>query len=217
MVIEAYANETHRDNIFVSSGLTRGPIPRHAPRNLPSSISPAPFASLRRTAARAQPHHRPIRAGTHRTLLCWRARHAVMIDGRRQTKLALAAKCISCPILLRGTIVVSPDAGNRKERRGSAPPRQVAGFTSPLGSNTSPTSGARRETFFTSDGKEVWVVVRGENYVAVLDGATYQEKTRIVVASRPGMTIFSPDGKYGYVCSPFTPEPRSSPSPITRS
>jgi YVTN family beta-propeller protein len=40
----------------------------------------------------------------------------------------------------------------------------------------------------------------------VLDGTTYQEKTRIVVANGPGMTIFSPDGKYGYVCSSFTPE-----------
>ena len=48
--------------------------------------------------------------------------------------------------------------------------------------------------------------MRGENYVAVLDGTTYQEKTRIVVANGPGMTIFSPDGKYGYVCSSFTPE-----------
>ena len=56
------------------------------------------------------------------------------------------------------------------------------------------------------DGKEVWVTVRGENYVAVLDGTTYEEKTRIVVANGPGMTIFSPDGKYGYVCSSFTPE-----------
>ena len=27
------------------------------------------------------------------------------------------------------------------------------------------------EAFFTMDGKEVWVVVRGENYVSVLDGA----------------------------------------------
>jgi DNA-binding beta-propeller fold protein YncE len=54
--------------------------------------------------------------------------------------------------------------------------------------------------------KEVWVAVRGENYVAVLDGTTYHEKTRIVVANGPGMTIFSPDGKFGYVCSSFTPE-----------
>jgi YVTN family beta-propeller protein len=61
------------------------------------------------------------------------------------------------------------------------------------------------EAFFTRDGSEVWVVVRGENYVSVLDGTTYREKTRIVVPNGPGMTIFSPDGKYGYVCSSFTP------------
>ena len=65
---------------------------------------------------------------------------------------------------------------------------------------------APHEAFFTHDGKEVWVTVRGENYVAVLDGTTYEEKTRIVVANGPGMTIFSPDGKYGYVCSSFVPE-----------
>ena len=28
------------------------------------------------------------------------------------------------------------------------------------------------EAFFTPDGKRVWVTVRGENYVAVLDGQT---------------------------------------------
>ena len=62
------------------------------------------------------------------------------------------------------------------------------------------------EAFFTPDGKEVWVTVRGENYVAVLDGATYEEKTRIIVPNGPGMQIFSPDGEYGYVCSSFNPE-----------
>src|ERR1700726_2892356 len=62
------------------------------------------------------------------------------------------------------------------------------------------------EAFYTMDGKEVWVAVRGENYVAVLDGKTYAEKTRITVPNGPGMQIFSPDGKYGYVCSSFTPE-----------
>ena len=62
------------------------------------------------------------------------------------------------------------------------------------------------EAFFTMDGTEVWVVIRGENYVSVLDGMTYQEKTRITVPNGPGMTIFSPDGKYAYVCSSFTPE-----------
>ena len=62
------------------------------------------------------------------------------------------------------------------------------------------------EAFFTPSGSEVWVSVRGENYLAVLDGKTYQEKSRITVPNGPGMTIFSPDGKYGYVCSSFTPE-----------
>ena len=52
----------------------------------------------------------------------------------------------------------------------------------------------------------MWVTVRGEDYVAVLDGTTYVEKARIPVPNGPGMTIFSPDGTYGYVCSSFTPE-----------
>ena len=46
------------------------------------------------------------------------------------------------------------------------------------------------EAFFTMDGTEVWVVIRGENYVSVLDGTTYEEKTRITVPNGPGMTIF---------------------------
>ena len=62
------------------------------------------------------------------------------------------------------------------------------------------------EAFFTPDGSEVWVTVRGENYVAVLDGKTFEEKTRITTPAGPGMQIFSPDGKYGYVCSSFNPE-----------
>ncbi len=39
------------------------------------------------------------------------------------------------------------------------------------------------EAFFTPDGKEVWVTVRGENYVSVLDGTTYEEKTRFIRVS----------------------------------
>jgi YVTN family beta-propeller protein len=62
------------------------------------------------------------------------------------------------------------------------------------------------EAFYTMDGSEIWVVVRGENYVSVVDGTTYEEKRRIIVPNGPGMTIFSPNGKYGYVCSSFTPE-----------
>jgi YVTN family beta-propeller protein len=65
---------------------------------------------------------------------------------------------------------------------------------------------APHEAFFTPDDREVWVTVRGEDYVAVLDGKTYAERTRIQVPGGPGMQIFSPDGKYGYVCSSFNPE-----------
>jgi YVTN family beta-propeller protein len=62
------------------------------------------------------------------------------------------------------------------------------------------------EAFFTPNGDEVWVTVRGENYISVLDPRTFAEKTRIVVPGGPGMQIFSPDGKYGYICSSFNPE-----------
>jgi YVTN family beta-propeller protein len=62
------------------------------------------------------------------------------------------------------------------------------------------------EAFFTQNGKEVWVTVRGEDYIAVLDGASFEEKARIKVPGGPGMTIFSPDGQYGYICSSFNPE-----------
>jgi YVTN family beta-propeller protein len=62
------------------------------------------------------------------------------------------------------------------------------------------------EAFFTRDGTEVWVTVRGESHIAVLDAHTYEHKARISVPNGPGMQIFSPDGRYGYVCSSFTPE-----------
>jgi YVTN family beta-propeller protein len=62
------------------------------------------------------------------------------------------------------------------------------------------------EAFFTPDGREVWVTVRGEDYVSVLDARKFDEIARIKLPNGPGMQIFSPDGKYGYVCSSFTPE-----------
>jgi YVTN family beta-propeller protein len=65
---------------------------------------------------------------------------------------------------------------------------------------------APHEAFFTPDGSEVWVAVRGEDYVSVLDGHSFEEKTRIKVPAGPGMQIFSLEGKYGYVCSSFNPE-----------
>src|SRR3954465_3270165 len=48
------------------------------------------------------------------------------------------------------------------------------------------------EAFFTPDGGEVWVTVRGENYISVIDAASYEEKTRITTPNGPGMQIFSP-------------------------
>jgi YVTN family beta-propeller protein len=48
--------------------------------------------------------------------------------------------------------------------------------------------------------------VRGEDYVSVIDPKIFQEIRRIKTPGGPGMTIFSPDGKYGYVCSSFNPE-----------
>lgn len=65
---------------------------------------------------------------------------------------------------------------------------------------------APHEAFFTPDGREVWVAIRGEDYIQVLDGQTYQPTLRIAVPNGPGMTIFAPDGTFGYVCSSFTPE-----------
>jgi YVTN family beta-propeller protein len=62
------------------------------------------------------------------------------------------------------------------------------------------------EAFYTPNGREVWVTVRGENYISVLDAKTFEEKTRIITPAGPGMQIFSPDGKYGYICSSFNLE-----------
>jgi YVTN family beta-propeller protein len=61
------------------------------------------------------------------------------------------------------------------------------------------------EAFFSPDGKEVWATVRGEDYVSVIDAATFEETARIKTPGGPGMTIFSPDGRYGYICSSFNP------------
>lgn len=62
------------------------------------------------------------------------------------------------------------------------------------------------EAFFTLNGRELWVTVRGENYVSVIDPAQMKEIGRIELPNGPGMTMFGPDGKYGFVCSSFTPE-----------
>ncbi len=62
------------------------------------------------------------------------------------------------------------------------------------------------EAFFTPDGHELWVTVRGEDYVSVVDPVGMKEIRRIDMANGPGMTMFGSDGRYGFVCSSFTPE-----------
>lgn len=61
------------------------------------------------------------------------------------------------------------------------------------------------EGFFTADGKEVWVVVRGENYISVLDPVTLKETRRIETTAGPGMVLFHPNGKLAFVVSSFNP------------
>ena len=48
---------------------------------------------------------------------------------------------------------------------------------------------APHEAFFTPDGSEVWVTVRGEDYVSVLDGRTFDEKTRIMRSFAKGRGV----------------------------
>ncbi len=51
---------------------------------------------------------------------------------------------------------------------------------------TRPMSAVRRtRRFFTPDGREVWVSVRGEDYVAILDAGTGKETGRITVPNGP--------------------------------
>jgi YVTN family beta-propeller protein len=61
------------------------------------------------------------------------------------------------------------------------------------------------EGFFTADGKEVWVVVRGEDYISVIDPATFRETRRIQTTAGPGMVLFHPAGKLAFVVSSFNP------------
>ena len=62
------------------------------------------------------------------------------------------------------------------------------------------------EAFFTADGQELWVTVRGENYISVIDPNQMKEIRHMELASGPGMTMFGTDGKFAFVCSSFTPE-----------
>ena len=49
-------------------------------------------------------------------------------------------------------------------------------------------------------------MVRGENYVSVIDPVKMQEVRRVETANGPGMVLFRPDGRYAFVPSSFTPE-----------
>ena len=61
------------------------------------------------------------------------------------------------------------------------------------------------EGFFTADGREAWVVVRGENYISVIDPKTFKETRRIETTAGPGMVQFLPNGKLAFVVSSFNP------------
>ncbi|HAT33314.1 MAG TPA: hypothetical protein DCW29_21450 [Janthinobacterium sp.] len=61
------------------------------------------------------------------------------------------------------------------------------------------------EGFFTADGKEVWVVVRGEDYISVIDPLSFKETRRIPTSVGPGMVQFLADGTLAFAVSSFTP------------
>ena len=51
------------------------------------------------------------------------------------------------------------------------------------------------EPFFTPDGREWWVTMRGENYVSVIDPVQIKEIRRIELANGPGRKYFWPLGR----------------------
>ena len=62
------------------------------------------------------------------------------------------------------------------------------------------------EPTFSPNGKQVWISIRGEAYLSVIDVNKMMEVKRVPVADGPGMVAFTTDGKFAYVCSSFTPE-----------
>lgn len=62
------------------------------------------------------------------------------------------------------------------------------------------------EGFFRPDGKELWVCVRGEDYISVIDPMLMREVRRIRTAPGPSMVVFRPDGRIAFVNHSFTPE-----------
>jgi YVTN family beta-propeller protein len=55
------------------------------------------------------------------------------------------------------------------------------------------------EGFVSPDGKTLWVAVRGQRYVAVINTQTGREVGRIGTADGPSKVVFSPDGRLAYV------------------
>jgi len=58
---------------------------------------------------------------------------------------------------------------------------------------------APHEAFVAPGGRELWVAVRGLDFVSVLDLDTGRELTRIATSLGPAMVVFSPDGRFAYV------------------
>ncbi|MGL6269753.1 MAG: beta-propeller fold lactonase family protein, partial [Chitinophagaceae bacterium] len=61
------------------------------------------------------------------------------------------------------------------------------------------------EATFTPDGKQVWVTVRGESHISVIDAEKMVEIKQVSVSDGPGMVSFSKDGKLAFICSSFSP------------
>jgi YVTN family beta-propeller protein len=55
------------------------------------------------------------------------------------------------------------------------------------------------EGFVSPDGRTLWVAVRGQRHVSVLDVRTGRQVHRIATADGPSKVVFSPDGKLAYV------------------
>lgn len=64
---------------------------------------------------------------------------------------------------------------------------------------------APHEGFFTPDGRELWIAVRGQNYVSVIDPVALVETHRIGVMDGVAMVAFRPDGRYAFVDSSRRP------------
>lgn len=58
---------------------------------------------------------------------------------------------------------------------------------------------APHKTFFTPGGKEIWVAVRGEGHVSVIDVASLKETLQIQATDGAAMVIFRPDGVVAFV------------------